>query len=318
MAFCVGCGNQLREGAAFCGKCGAPAATPVRAADETVARADRLVAQETLKKKHSKLVAGLAVAGTLLAIVINAILLVVADKLGGEAGGGFLILVGIAAAVLFAASLIPSKAERFNITNKKVIDPVTGAPLRMLWWFRWMTAMIALWTFVGSSDYFNKPQPAAFEAGAKPVVASTPADAPDASPPAKLVPLSDSELQYVSEIQSQSGTLGASMNRFQGLAARPEIFNDDWKLSLVKELAIWQIMYGEAQKLQPSARFSGVQECWVGALGELNGAASDIASGLDHSDVDKINAANSAVSRNTGRIAVCAQEMAALSANPGR
>ncbi len=180
MAFCVGCGNQMKEGSAFCGKCGAAAGTPVRAADEKIARASRIVADETLKNEHNKLVAGWAAGGTFLTLIINVILLAIGFNIGGKAGGTFLVLAGLAATVLFVASLIPSKSAIFDVSRQKVIDPVTGAPLKMLWWFRWMVAMIALWTFVGSTDLFSPPQSAPLEAGAAPSVASMPPDSPDA------------------------------------------------------------------------------------------------------------------------------------------
>jgi hypothetical protein len=204
---CSSCGHILADTAVRCPGCGTPgpvarhpnnwrtaepesairellaeqaaiASAPDHAADDRVARAYRLTAEATLKKEHSKLIAGFAAAGTVITILTNVILLVLADKIGGGAGGACLILVSIAAAALFFTSLLPSKAERFNITNERVIDPVTGAPLRMLWFFRWMIAMIALWTMVGSSDYFNKPQTLAREAGTAPVAASSPADVP--------------------------------------------------------------------------------------------------------------------------------------------
>jgi hypothetical protein len=159
-------------------------------------------------------------------------------------------------------------------------------------------------------------------AGAAPSAAHAPADeatsstlgvASDAPPPDLAQPnrraLSDPEQQYANAVQSQALTLSESMVRFQGLATHPEIFNDDWKLNMAKELAIWQIMYGEAQKLSPSARFYSVQKCWVGALHDLNAAANEIASGIDHSDAEEINLATATISRSNGRISSCAQEI---------
>lgn len=179
MAFCVTCGNEVREAAAFCGKCGAAAATPVRAADETIARADRIVAEETLKKEHGKLVGMWAAAGTMLTFLINIILMVIGFSIGGVVGGVFLVTIGIAAAAIFVASLIPSQSERFNVASKKAIDPVTGKPMRMLWFVRWMTAMIALWTIVASTDLFNPPaQSPSVQADTAPTVATIPADSP--------------------------------------------------------------------------------------------------------------------------------------------
>ena len=83
---------------------------------------------------------------------------------------------------------------------------------------------------------------------------------------------------------------------------------------MAKELAIWQITYGESQKLRPSAKFSGLQECWVGALGDLNNASNEIASGIDHSDAEEIRVANNAIVRSNGRVQLCVQQMTSLSA----
>src|SRR6266403_5368130 len=136
---CSSCGHILADTAVRCPGCGTPgpiarhpnnwrtaepesatrellveqatrASALVPSANDAVGRADLFTAKATLKKEHGKLVAGLAIAGTFLTIVINIILLVLADKIGGGAGGAFLILIGIAAAGLFLASLLPSKA----------------------------------------------------------------------------------------------------------------------------------------------------------------------------------------------------------------
>jgi hypothetical protein len=198
---------------------------------------------------------------------------------------------------------------------------------------RWATAIAAtacfiLLSFVAQGLPPNKPSvssaPAAgapsAEAGAAPSAAAVPADEAtsstvDIAPPAQKEALSDSEMQYVKVVQDQAGQLSESMQRFHDLAANPEVFDDDWKLNLAKELAIWQIIYSDAQKLQPSARLAAVQDCWIGALRDLNNAASEIASGLDHSDVEEINVANGAILRSNGTVEACAQEIGALTAS---
>lgn len=162
MAFCTKCGAQNAADDAFCAKCGAPRSTAKTPATQTATSADPRVrvADVTLKHQHRKVVAQLAIAGTLLAILINFILLMIADKIGGLGGGTFLIIVGAAASAAFVALLVPRIANRFDSSTEKAvpIDPITGRPLRMVWWFRWLTAMIAFWTFVGSSDYLSPPR----------------------------------------------------------------------------------------------------------------------------------------------------------------
>jgi hypothetical protein len=46
-----------------------------------------------------------------------------------------------------------------NRTLSKIEDPLTGEPLRMLWWFRWFAAMLGLFLFIGLSDYVNPSGP---------------------------------------------------------------------------------------------------------------------------------------------------------------
>jgi hypothetical protein len=179
---------------------------------------------------------------------------------------------------------------------------------------RWTTAIAATVSFI-LACVVSQGLPTSTEAARNPIAASTPADSPEISPAAKPSELSNSELEYVSAVQGEAGQLSQSMGRFHDLAQRPEIFDDDWKLNLAKELAMWQIMYTEAQKLQPSARFASVQSCWVGALRDLSNAANEIASGLDHSDVEEINIANGAIVRSNGTVEACAQQMTALSAS---
>jgi hypothetical protein len=157
--FCVRCGNQMREGAAFCSKCGILVGL-ARAIDNLVYDTPPPVdhgAESAAEKKRGGLILGLATIGLCVTALAIAISFGVALAFGGEAGRGFLIVVGIVASALFCASLLPSKAERFNFSNKRWIDPTTGAPLRMVWWFRWMVAMIALSTvaYSFSDDFFQ-------------------------------------------------------------------------------------------------------------------------------------------------------------------
>jgi hypothetical protein len=70
-----------------------------------------------------------------------------------------MLVCGILLSVAFLALLVPSYANRFNarIASEKIVDPLTGAPLRMVWLFRWLTVVIAFFLFVGAGDEFSPP-----------------------------------------------------------------------------------------------------------------------------------------------------------------
>ena len=133
MAFCVTCGNEVREAAAFCGKCGAAAATPVRAADETIARADRIVAEETLKKEHGKLVGMWAAAGTMLTFLINIILMVIGFSIGGVVGGSLSGHYRNCSGGDFRREPYSVAIRAVQCSQQESNRSVTGKPMRMLW-----------------------------------------------------------------------------------------------------------------------------------------------------------------------------------------
>lgn len=179
MAFCTRCGSESPETDAFCGKCGAPRAAgtiQAQAAEVGATPTDR-VALIALEKEHRKLIARAAVAGGFVWIISTIVLLVIADEMPREIGGAFLVLISLASAAFFVALLFPRFASSVNerAASKQTIDPATGKPLRMVWWFRWLAAMVALTTFIGAGDYFSPPttdKPAAVAPA--PAVASAP------------------------------------------------------------------------------------------------------------------------------------------------
>lgn len=112
-----------------------------------------------LKREHDKLVARLGVGGGLAVIFLTILVLVVADKMGRLPGGLFVGGVALVSMALFLASFVSVDfAESVNrALSGKTEDPLTGKPLRMLWWFRWFAAMLGLFLFVGLSDYASPP-----------------------------------------------------------------------------------------------------------------------------------------------------------------
>jgi hypothetical protein len=88
-------------------------------------------------------------------------------------------MIALGSAALFVATFASADfAESVNRALSKTEDPFTGKPLRMLWWFRWFTAMLGLFLFVGLSDYASPPAPptagsGGAEANSAPVAAAT-------------------------------------------------------------------------------------------------------------------------------------------------
>ena len=169
--YCTKCGNEISDENSFCGKCGAkavdsslggpssnpnpsarfgahdPPYTPTRVLNGII----RLSARNTR-------IAILAVFGTLLMFLLLTLMLAIGDKLGRpEPGAVFVTVAALLSLASFIALMIPKYAEPFNAraSTSKIIDPSTGKPFRLLWWFRWLTGMLALFLLAGISDFYT-------------------------------------------------------------------------------------------------------------------------------------------------------------------
>lgn len=110
-------------------------------------------AKVRLKREHNKLVGKLAFGGGCLTLVVFLVLLVVADAMSRAAGHSFVLSVALVAATAFAILLVPQYADGFLRRMPAPNDPLTGRPLRMLWWWRWMAGALTLFMFVALPDY---------------------------------------------------------------------------------------------------------------------------------------------------------------------
>jgi hypothetical protein len=167
--YCTKCGKLLDGRTNFCGHCGAP----LGVISESVTAVVERDAKIRLKRAHDKLVATQAVMGGVCTIVSTVILLVIADHLGAW-GGAFVLVAALLSSAAFIMLFIPHYMEassRLLPTGPE--DPLTGVPMRMLWWWRWFAGALAFFMFVGLGDYPQKsarePQNAATQESSRSV-----------------------------------------------------------------------------------------------------------------------------------------------------
>ena len=183
MAFCTKCGGETASDAAFCAKCGAPRSNSSKA--QTVSAVET-VARQKLEGQHAAVVAMLGIVGFVLVMICGFLLVAIADSFGRIGGGVFVALISLGSGWLFVRTFISKPfAERVNaaLSFSRNVNLVTGEPYRMLWWFRWFTASLAVFMAVALSDYVS-PAPAASNTAADektgPVVTPSPQQLLDA------------------------------------------------------------------------------------------------------------------------------------------
>lgn len=99
----------------------------------------------------------------------------------------------------------------------------------------------------------------------------------------------DDEQAYIETIKDQSVTLGSSLGRFSELASESQLGNQEWTIGVAAELATWTVEYQRARDLTPAAGYDEFHTTWVEALAKLDEAGSEIATGIDTLDADRIN-----------------------------
>jgi hypothetical protein len=112
------------------------------------------------------------------------LLLVIADSMRRAAGGAFVGFLALVSAVAFVASFVPRFRPKFAkaLVREKLIDPLTGRPLGMVWWYRWFTATLAVLLFIGLGDYAERPSQTTPPPTSAAPVASSAAAEPKAPP----------------------------------------------------------------------------------------------------------------------------------------
>lgn len=122
-------------------------------------------AETRLKRAHNKLVGILGAGGAVLVLVVFVILLVIADSMGRTAGGVFVFMMGLLAASGLIALLIPRHAEAFVQRMPAPKDPLTGGPMRMLWWWRWFAGALAFFMVSALGSYTGSTAPHSSNSG---------------------------------------------------------------------------------------------------------------------------------------------------------
>lgn len=107
--------------------------------------------------------------------------------MGRAAGGAFVRFLALVSVVAFVASFVPRFRPKLAkaFVREKLIDPLAGRPLGMVWWHRWFTATLAVLLFMGLGDYAERPsQTTPLPTATAPVASS--ADAEPRAPPLAL------------------------------------------------------------------------------------------------------------------------------------
>lgn len=123
------------------------------------------------------------------------------------------------------------------------------------------------------------------------VQASIPPTATAKAIPTSTPGLTVQESTYQAALTSQIQTLGKSLTQFSTLMQSPKPLDKTWRTSLVIELAIWQVSYQDALRLQPSPRLQPANDKYVTAMALYDSVATDIASALDNWDTTRVNTA---------------------------
>lgn len=309
MIFCTKCGKEIGDADEFCGKCGAARSSkPATPAVEVIGAVER-DARIRLKREHEKLLTSIGLGSGFATLIGCFLLLALADALGHILGGILVGALSLIGGVLFVGSFRSTFAEKVNrsLSRPNTIDPLSGEPLRMVWWFRWLTAVISIFMLVALSDYVSAPAP--------PSVSSASVDnvQPMAAEPKESA--SPEVQEYVTAVQGQIKTLSTSMDRWVALISAPRLNDEDWQLDVAAQLATWKSAYAEAKTRQPPERWADINARYVLALRQLANAADDYAQGIDDSDPDRIREANEEVQSAAETEKVVAAQIFALAAS---
>ena len=98
--------------------------------------------------------------------------------------------------------------------------------------------------------------------------------------------------EYTNELHLQTEELGGSLTHFRELTSNPQINDENWRLKVATTLAIWQVIYSEAQAMTPPPSLQGFHAKYVEALGRFDSAADDLANGIQNHDQELIDRAS--------------------------
>lgn len=130
-----------------------------------------------------------------------------------------------------------------------------------------------------SAKVAESPQTVASETAA-------PSSDPITEPSPSLV-VDPASAAYRAQISSQAKELEDSFSRMSILTNDPKILDNNWRASLIMELAIWKVTLTNAQRLAVPDGYTNFHAKYLDALSKFDGAADTIASGTDNFDADQ-------------------------------
>lgn len=272
------------------------------------------VASIRLEREHSKRVVLLGLAGGICALVTMGILLAIADSMGRIAGAAFVFATGAVAAAGFLALFVPRCAEPFVARAPAPNDPLTGRPMRMLWWWRWFSGALAFLMFLGLSDYIGKvpadtgtSSPGA-QSDAQPIDGGS-ANGASGDAPARTASEStatnsslppDSSVigvaEYLAKFNQETNDLTRSVDEFTSLssqlAVNPEIFWESWQSQMAAQFVTWQATYEHASSGAAPPDYARFNEKWVLTLEILASAGKDYEHAIDDRNPAEVESAD--------------------------
>jgi hypothetical protein len=159
-----------------------------------------------------------------------------------------------------------------------------------------IAALAILGSLLPTQDGEKNPQSAASQAASLP-----PAIAPT---PAGLQP-GTADAQYCGAIHEEASEVNKSVLTFGRLLSNPQPTDDNWRTQVVMQLALWKVVYSQAQHLAPPPRFHPVQSCWLDALSRLSDAADGYARAIDDVSADEIRNATERLDGADARAEEC-------------
>jgi hypothetical protein len=108
-----------------------------------------------------------------------------------------------------------------------------------------------------------------------PTVAPTPTPAPAVE-------------DYPGTVRGQVTLLVGSLHRVDTLFDEPKVDDRAWRDQVTAELALWRLLYRDAQALTPPQEYAAFHEQYLAALALLDGAAEDVRVALDTGDQQRL------------------------------
>ena len=113
---------------------------------------------------------------------------------------------------------------------------------------------------------------------------------------------SAAEQVYIRGINEQTDALSESIDVFVELSADPQIEDETWRIRMAAVFVVWRASYQEALTTPVPPAFEEFNVVWIEALGYLDSASYDFATGIDTGDPSLIFQASDSIRTGTQRL----------------